>query len=36
MTDPKESNNLAATKSDATRELTKLALDWRATLPKKR
>jgi arylsulfatase A-like enzyme len=35
-TDPKEGNNLAATKPELARELTKLALDWRRSLPKRR
>jgi arylsulfatase A-like enzyme len=34
--DPKEGNNLAANKPEIAGELRKLALDWRATLPKLR
>jgi arylsulfatase A-like enzyme len=34
--DPKESRNLAEKQPDIARELTKLALDWRGTLPKRR
>ena len=33
-TDQKEAKNLAAQKPEIARELTKLALDWRASLPK--
>lgn len=34
--DAKESNNLAAARPDDVRELTRLALDWRATWPQRR
>ncbi len=34
-TDLKEANNVAASKPEIARELTKLALDWRGSLPKK-
>jgi hypothetical protein len=35
-TDMKEANNLAAAKPEVTRDLTKLALDWRKSLPKRK
>ena len=34
-TDPKEAKNLIAAQPDLARELTKLALDWRGSLPKR-
>jgi len=34
-TDPSEKHNLAATKPELARELSKLVLDWRATWPKR-
>jgi arylsulfatase A-like enzyme len=35
-TDPKEAHNLAATKPEVARDLTKLALEWRSSLPKRK
>jgi arylsulfatase A-like enzyme len=34
--DPKEANNLATSQPEIAQELTKLALDWRGTLPKRK